>query len=232
MAHKKGVGSTDNGRDSNSKRLGVKLFGGQYAKAGNIIIRQRGTKFHPGNNVYMGRDFTIHAQVEGIVTFKKKRLGRTFVSITPMDAVQETVANIGGTKKASPAKAAPAAAPAAASEAKPAKEAKKAKKAPAKAAPKAEAKGKADDLKKIEGIGPKIAEHLNAAGIVTFADLAKAEISALQEILNNAGKRYAIHNPGTWPMQSELAAAGKWDELKTLQDRIEGGKLVDSSEEE
>ena len=58
MAHKKGVGSTDNGRDSNSKRLGVKLFGGQYAKAGNIIVRQRGTKFHPGENVYMGKDFT------------------------------------------------------------------------------------------------------------------------------------------------------------------------------
>jgi len=88
MAHKKGVGSTDNGRDSNSKRLGVKLFGGQFAKAGNIIIRQRGTKFHPGDNVYMGRDYTIHAKVEGYVVFKKKRLNRTYVSIseTPVNA--------------------------------------------------------------------------------------------------------------------------------------------------
>jgi large subunit ribosomal protein L27 len=66
MAHKKGVGSTDNGRDSNSKRLGVKLFGGQFARAGNIIVRQRGTKFHPGDNVGMGRDFTLHALVDGL----------------------------------------------------------------------------------------------------------------------------------------------------------------------
>lgn len=83
MAHKKGVGSTDNGRDSHSKRLGVKLFGGQSAQAGNIIIRQRGTKYHPGNNVYMGKDFTIHAQVDGKVSFKKGRLNRMFVSIEP-----------------------------------------------------------------------------------------------------------------------------------------------------
>ncbi len=73
MAHKKGVGSTDNGRDSNSKRLGVKLFGGQYAKAGNIIIRQRGTKYHIGENVYLGKDHTVHAKVAGIVSFQKKR---------------------------------------------------------------------------------------------------------------------------------------------------------------
>ncbi|CAH1002177.1 hypothetical protein LEM8419_03094 [Neolewinella maritima] len=83
MAHKKGVGSTDNGRDSHSKRLGVKLFGGQAAQAGNIIIRQRGTKYHPGTNVYMGKDFTIHAQVDGKVAFRKGRLDRMFVSIEP-----------------------------------------------------------------------------------------------------------------------------------------------------
>ncbi len=85
MAHKKGVGSSDNGRDSNPKYLGVKLFGGQYAKAGNIILRQRGTKYHPGDNVYLGRDFTVHAKVEGHVAFKKKRRGRTYVSIVPME---------------------------------------------------------------------------------------------------------------------------------------------------
>jgi large subunit ribosomal protein L27 len=83
MAHKKGVGSTDNGRDSNSKRLGVKLFGGQFAKAGNIIVRQRGTKFHPGENVGMGRDHTLHALVDGNVVFNKRRLNRTFISIAP-----------------------------------------------------------------------------------------------------------------------------------------------------
>ncbi|WP_410503600.1 50S ribosomal protein L27 [Lewinella sp. IMCC34191] len=85
MAHKKGVGSTDNGRDSKSKRLGVKLFGGQSAKAGNIIIRQRGTKYHPGDNVYMGKDFTIHAKVDGTVSFNKSRLNRMFVSIDPTE---------------------------------------------------------------------------------------------------------------------------------------------------
>ena len=105
MAHKKGVGSTDNGRDSNCKRLGVKLFGGQFARAGNIIVKQRGTKFHPGENVNMGRDHTLHALVDGTVLFKKRRLNRTFVSIVPdMTEVQETVA------KAAP-KAQPAAAP-------------------------------------------------------------------------------------------------------------------------
>ncbi len=83
MAHKKGVGSTDNGRDSHSKRLGVKLFGGQAATAGNIIIRQRGTKYHPGENVYMGKDFTLHAKVDGKVTFRKSRLNRMYVSIDP-----------------------------------------------------------------------------------------------------------------------------------------------------
>ena len=92
MAHKKGVGSTDNGRDSKSKRLGVKLFGGQFARAGNIIVRQRGTKFHAGENVYMGKDFTLHALVHGTVVFKKKRLGRTFVSISPYEEVEERIA--------------------------------------------------------------------------------------------------------------------------------------------
>src|SRR5210317_1898509 len=83
MAHKKGVGSTDNGRDSKSKRLGVKLFGGQEAIAGNIIVRQRGTKYHPGNHVYMGKDFTLHAAIDGTVVFSKKKSNKTFVSIRP-----------------------------------------------------------------------------------------------------------------------------------------------------
>lgn len=81
MAHKKGVGSSDNGRDSISKRLGVKLFGGQQAIAGNIIVRQRGTKFHPGSNVGLGKDFTIYALADGVVSFKKGRKNRTFVNV-------------------------------------------------------------------------------------------------------------------------------------------------------
>ena len=81
MAHKKGVGSSDNGRDSKSKRLGVKLFGGQVATAGNIIIRQRGTKFHPGRNVGIGKDYTLYALADGVVDFKTRKRDRTYVSI-------------------------------------------------------------------------------------------------------------------------------------------------------
>ncbi|MCC7521476.1 MAG: 50S ribosomal protein L27 [Flavobacteriaceae bacterium] len=86
MAHKKGVGSSKNGRESESKRLGVKIFGGQVANAGNIIIRQRGTKHHPGENVYMGKDHTIHAQVDGIVVFNKRKDDKSYVSIKPAEA--------------------------------------------------------------------------------------------------------------------------------------------------
>ena len=85
MAHKKGAGSTRNGRDSISKRLGVKLFGGQAAKAGNIIVRQRGTKHHPGNNVGRGKDDTLFALIDGVVTFTKKAGNRSFVSIEPFE---------------------------------------------------------------------------------------------------------------------------------------------------
>lgn len=84
MAHKKGVGSSKNGRESESKRLGVKLFGGEFAKAGNIIVRQRGTAHHPGENVGMGKDHTLFALVDGTVTFSKKSSGKSFVSITPV----------------------------------------------------------------------------------------------------------------------------------------------------
>ena len=83
MAHKKGVGSSKNGRESESKRLGVKIFGGQFAQAGNIIVRQRGTVHHPGENVYIGKDHTLHAKVNGFVTFKKNSNNKSFVSINP-----------------------------------------------------------------------------------------------------------------------------------------------------
>jgi len=99
MAHKKGVGSTDNGRDSNPKYLGVKLFGGQYAKAGNIIVRQRGTRFHAGEHVGMGRDHTLHALVEGTVEFKKRRSNRTWVNVVPKDAVVEVLKPAAGANK-------------------------------------------------------------------------------------------------------------------------------------
>ena len=84
MAHKKGVGSSRNGRESHSKRLGVKLFGGQAAIAGNIIIRQRGTKHYPGANVGIGRDHTLFALIDGHIQFKKGREDRSFVSVIPL----------------------------------------------------------------------------------------------------------------------------------------------------
>ncbi len=86
MAHKKGVGSSKNGRESESKRLGVKIFGGQPAIAGNIIVRQRGTRHNPGENVYSGKDHTLHAKIDGIVRFDKKAGGKSYVSIDPFEA--------------------------------------------------------------------------------------------------------------------------------------------------
>lgn len=86
MAHKKGVGSSKNGRESESKRLGVKIFGGQQAIAGNIIVRQRGTRHHPGSNVGMGKDHTLFALSNGTVRFQKGRKNRSFVHVDPTPA--------------------------------------------------------------------------------------------------------------------------------------------------
>ena len=83
MAHKKGVGSSKNGRESHSKRLGVKIFGGQACISGNIIVRQRGTAHHPGTNVGIGKDHTLYALTDGVVEFRKKRNNRSFVSVVP-----------------------------------------------------------------------------------------------------------------------------------------------------
>ena len=84
MAHKKGVGSSKNGRESESTRLGVKIYGGQFAKAGNIIVRQRGTVHHKGENIGIGKDHTLFALVDGIVEFRKKKDNKSFVSIRPI----------------------------------------------------------------------------------------------------------------------------------------------------
>ena len=89
MAHKKGVSSSKNGRESHSKRLGVKLFGGQACKAGNIIVRQRGTQFHPGKNIGMGSDHTLYAVVDGTVQFQVKREDKRFVNVIPAEVVAE-----------------------------------------------------------------------------------------------------------------------------------------------
>lgn len=250
MAHKKGVGSTDNGRDSKSKRLGVKMFGGEHAIAGNILVRQRGTKFHAGDNVYMGRDHTLHAGIDGIVTFKRGRKDRNFVSIMPMEIVPETPAPTVGGKKfktredvkimdvadAKPAEKpaakkkteAPAVemesttAPVAAAE-EPAAKKPAEKKA---AAPKKEKGPKPDDLKIVEGIGPKIETLLKEGGINNWDELAAAPVDRIKEILDAAGPRYQIHDPSSWPAQAKFAAEGKFDELKEYQEMLIGGRDV------
>jgi len=288
MAHKKGVGSTDNGRDSISKRLGVKMYGGQLVKPGNIIVRQRGTKFHPGLNVSMGKDHTLHALIDGTVTFTRGRKNRRYVNITPLEGavvatpprkkkkakpkaapVVETAAPAKKKKKAKPEAApvveaaTPVAAPApevveAPAPKKPKKEAAPTPPPVVEAAPETDipeevsvdlgiadevdapvmgavspepepkkADAKPDKLTKIEGIGPKIAEKLNTAGILSFKDLAAASLDKLQGVLDEAGPRYRMHDPGTWAEQSALAADGKWDELEALQDKLDGGKRVD-----
>ena len=88
MAHKKGVGSSKNGRESQSKRLGVKIFGGEVCKAGNIIVRQRGSEFHPGNNIGMGKDHTLFALVDGTVQFKVTKEDRRYVSVIPAESAE------------------------------------------------------------------------------------------------------------------------------------------------
>lgn len=233
MAHKKAASSSDNGRDSNPNYLGVKLFGGEIAFAGNIIVRQRGTKYHPGENVYMGRDHTLHAKVDGEVYFRKRAKNRMFVNIAPI--VDETVATapVKPAKKAAP-KAAPTPEPAAEAQplaamaAAPAVEAAPAK--PAKAEKITLPSGKKikqDDLKMVEGIGPKIEGLLNDAGITTWKELAEAPVEDVQAILTAAGPRYQMHQPKTWAKQAELANAADWATLERYQDWLDGGREIE-----
>ncbi|PYF76683.1 50S ribosomal protein L27 [Pedobacter nutrimenti] len=129
MAHKKGAGSSRNGRESHSKRLGIKIFGGQEAIAGNILVRQRGTKHHPDKGVGIGKDHTLFALVDGTVVFKKKQDNKSYVSVLPVEVVKEVVEKKAPAAKAEKKAAAP-------KKEAPVKEAA-AKKAPAKKAAKA-----------------------------------------------------------------------------------------------
>ena len=222
MAHKKGVGSSDNGRDSNSNRLGVKLFGGQLAIAGNIIVKQRGTKYHPGDNVYISKDHSIHAKVDGFVRFQVKRKKRMFVNIIPITEEVLEMAAQQVEEEAAPQKAVSDTEP------KTAKVVEEKVESPVvDKTPKAKAKktSDTDDLTKIEGVGPKLKGIFHEAGIPTFSILATKSVDELKEILLEAGgSRYARFNPETWPAQAKLAAEGKWDELKKWQDELDGGK--------
>ena len=199
MAHKKGMGSSQNGRESESKRLGVKIYGGQYAKAGNIIVRQRGTKHYPGTNVGMGKDNTLFALIDGTVVFRKKQKNRSYVSIDPVEVVAEVA------EKAAPVKKAPVAKPVA--EVKEVKAEVKEEPKTAEAKPeKKEVKAEADDLKKLDGVGPKLAEILNEAGINTYAELAGTSVEKMKEILESAGSRYASKDPEPWIAQAKELA--------------------------
>ena len=223
MAHKKGAGSSDNGRDSNPQYLGVKMYGGQTAIPGNILVRQRGTKFHAGVGVYMGKDHTLHAGIAGIVTYKKGKDDKRIVYIAAPKA-EVALSTAAAKVEVAAVVAAPVKAKAVAAvvETPVAVEAVATPVAVETVA--AAPTVKADDLKKIEGIGPKIEELFHAAGIMTFAQLSETSVETMEAILTEAGPRFSTHNPGTWAQQAGLAAAGKWDELKAWQDELDGGK--------
>ena len=211
MAHKKGVGSSKNGRESESKRLGVKIYGGQFAKAGNILIRQRGTQHYPGENVGMGKDHTLFALVDGTVVFRKKRKNRSYVSVDPIVEVETAVAEAPVVKTASKEEAPVV------EEVKEEKAAVKAEKVaktteakeevvaePVEAKAAAEStETKGDNLTKLNGVGPKLAEIFNGAGLTTFADVAGTSVEKFKEILEAAGSRYASKDPQPWIDQAK-----------------------------
>lgn len=206
MAHKKGQGSTRNGRDSESKRLGVKIFGGEVAIPGNIIIRQRGTKFYPGLGVGMGKDHTIFAKEEGVVSFRTRAKGRTYVSVLPIEGTE--IQTTTTTTKAAPKKeAAPKVEADVAVEEAPAEEVV-VEEAPAEAAAEETKEASsgddifavigtaneadANDLKKISGLGPAMEGKLNEAGIYTYEQISKCtekEWLALDEIVGKVSTK-------------------------------------------
>ncbi len=189
---------------------------GKKVDFNNVLLVEDGGKTTVGAPAISGAVVSAkverHLKGDKVIVFKKKRRKgykkknghRQYLT----ELTIEKIALTGG--KAAPKK-----------EAKPAAKKEEAAAAAPKAAKKAEG---ADDLKKIEGIGPKCAEHLNAGGIHTFDDLAKAKLADVKDILEKAGPRYNIIDPTTWAEQATLASAGKWDELKVLQDELDGGK--------
>ncbi len=186
MAHKKGVGSSKNGRESESKRLGVKIYGGQFAKAGNILVRQRGTTHFPGDNVGMGKDHTLFALVNGTVVFRKRMKNRSYVSVEPIVEVEVAEAPVKKVKAKAEVK----------EEVKVETPKEETPKAEKKEAPKAETK--ADDLTKLTGVGPKLAEILSEGGFTTYASIATASVEDIQKVLEAAGNRYASKDPAPW----------------------------------
>ena len=185
MAHKKGQGSSKNGRESHSKRLGVKKFGGEFVLAGNILVRQRGTQFHPGLGVGLGKDHTLFAKRHGVVEFETKRNNRKYIHVQPVAELEEAMQNAVKAAQEEVVEAPKAAKT----------EAKETKKAEPKAeAPKADT-ASADDLTALAGVGPKMADKMNAAGITSFAQLAAMTEESIAALEAEKGK---ITTPANW----------------------------------
>jgi large subunit ribosomal protein L27 len=214
MAHKKGGGSSRNGRDSNAQRLGVKRYGGELVIPGNILVRQHGTHFHPGENVGMGKDYTIFSVIEGIVVFERmrNRRGQKQISVYPKDAVP--VARNGGASTA-PVKVAVEA---------PVAEKQKPAAPKAEKASKAAVSAQKDDLTRIEGIGPKVQSALNDAGITTFDQLANMSADELTQIVKVDHNVRIVGDTATWPKQAKFLVDGDEDGLQAYQDHLVGGR--------
>ncbi len=191
MAHKKGQGSSKNGRESHSKRLGVKKFGGEFVLAGNILVRQRGTQFHPGLGVGLGKDHTLFAKRHGVVEFETKRNNRKYIHVQPIAELEEAMENAVKAAQEEVVEA-PKAAKKEAKETKKAEPKAEAPKAAKKEAPKADA---ADDLTALAGVGPKMADKMNAAGITSFAQLAAMTEESIAALEAEKGK---ITTPANW----------------------------------
>ncbi len=204
---------------------------GKKVSFDNVLLIGDGNKVTIGapaiDGAQVGAKVLKHLKGDKVIVFKKKRRKGYRVKNGHRQSLTEIVIETIVASGAKPAKK-EAVKPVKKAEDKPKKETKKAtpkatvkKEAPKKATPK---KAKADDLKKIEGVGPKAAEAMVNAGLDTFAKVAKADPAKIKDILTEASSRLAHLEPGTWPQQAALAAAGKWDELKELQDKLDGGK--------
>jgi large subunit ribosomal protein L27 len=222
MAHKKGGGSSRNGRDSNAQRLGVKTFGGEYVIPGNIIVRQRGTHFHPGENVGLGKDYTIFSKIEGVVVFERMRgrEGQKRISVYPENLVP---VSHGGTLQAG-SETAVAEAPAPKAKRATTPKAEAPAEAPKSRSTKKAAKAEGDNLTAIEGIGPKTQEALYSSGITTYAQVASTSAEELLRIVKEEHKVHLVGDAATWPKQAQFLVDGDADGLKAYQDKLVGGR--------
>lgn len=222
MAHKKGGGSSRNGRDSNAQRLGVKAYGGEYVIPGNIIVRQRGTHFHPGENVGLGKDYTIFSKIEGVVVFERMRgrEGQKRISVYPENVVP---VSHGGTLQAG-GETAVAEAPAPKAKRAPADKVEEPAVEPKATRAKKATKVEGDNLTAIEGIGPKTQAALYDSGITTYAQVASTSADELLRIVKEEHNVHLVGDASTWPKQAQFLVDGDAEGLKAYQDRLVGGR--------